>query len=76
MTDAPMIYLECAPDMLQGVTPSQASKAVDAQKYSLLNGFPWLAYAAAVLVFIIVIVAAMHFDPIGTLAAYNYEGIN
>lgn len=72
MTDAPMIYLECAPDMLQGVTPSQASKAVDAQKYSLLNGFPWRIFAAMVLGFI-VFFAALEIDPVGAKAARDFE---
>ena len=78
----PRHYHDTAAAMFEdSITISQPQREVVRQakvktRQSILADFPWLGFAALVLVFIAAFLALMHFDPIGRLAAYNFEGID
>lgn len=60
---------------LETITRSQPSKEVrrQADDYRVTAGFYWPAFAAMVFIFIAALVALLHFDPIGKLAAHRFE---
>jgi hypothetical protein len=60
---------------METITPAQPSKEVRRQScdYRVTAGFYWPAFAALVFIFIAALVALLHFDPIGKLAAHRYE---
>jgi len=60
---------------IETITPAQPSKEVRRQSgdYNVTSGFYWPAFAALVIIFIAALVALLHFDPIGKLAAHRYE---
>ena len=60
---------------IETITSSQPSKEVRRQSgdYRVTAGFYWPAFAALVIIFIAALVALLHFDPIGKLAAHRYE---
>ena len=60
---------------LETITPSQPSTEVrkQADDYRVTAGFYWPAFAALVFIFIAALVALLHFDPIGKLAAHRFE---
>jgi hypothetical protein len=60
---------------IETITQSQPSTEVrrQADDYRVTSGFYWPAFAALVIIFIAALVALLHFDPIGKLAAHRYE---
>jgi len=60
---------------METITRSQPSKEVRRQAcdYRVTAGFYWPAFAALIFIFIAALVALLHFDPIGKLAAHRYE---
>jgi len=60
---------------METITRSQPSKEVRRQSggYRVTAGFYWPAFVALVFIFIAALVALLHFDPIGKLAAHRYE---
>lgn len=78
----PRHYHDTAAAMFEdSITISQPQREVVRQakvktRQSILADFPWLKFAALVLVFIATLVALLHFDPMGAFAAYIFEGID
>jgi len=60
---------------METITRSQPSKEVkrQADRYDVTAGFHWPAFAVLIVIFIAALVALLHFDPIGKLAAHRYE---
>ena len=63
---------------LETITQSQPSQEVRRQSndYRVDLAVYWPALAVLVIAFITAFVALMHFDPVGSLAAYIFEWMN